>query len=67
MVIDSMFDFPFSDELLRGLIIRLRSELTLENIQSIRTYMNDTLDIPYNTKHHIKIRLELLEDATILH
>ena len=66
LLFDTMFDFPFYDEMLKGLLLRLKQDTSDENIQIVKTYLNDTLDIPQTVKHHINIRLELLKDVVVI-
>lgn len=62
-IIDSSFNFYFNDDLLKGMLISLKSEPSIEKINVIRSYLKETLtDVPSYVKHHIDIRMEMLED-----
>lgn len=62
--IDSLLtlDFLLNHQLLKNSISNLKEDLSMEKINSTRSLLSTT-KIPFDIKHHIKIRLELIEDV----
>ena len=62
-IIDTMFNFSDLKNYgnLRPLILNLKTDLTQDNINEIKEHI-DSLFVTYYIKHHINIRLEMLED-----
>lgn len=58
--IDSLFAFDLSKhQILKDSILDLKKNPSLKKINSIKLLISN---LPFNIKHHIEIRLELIED-----